>query len=115
LGHGRLLDDSFDSSGDGFLQSYRDDEVVRGHVADVLQAMQNGGRCEDHASGLNDAALPVADDLELAVADKEELGVGVAVGRMRHLTRWQGRFMDFDELAGGEVAVKNGTRLEAVR
>ncbi len=66
--------------------------------------MEDVGGGEDdvaRASGLGDA---VVEELELAGADEEQLGVAVTVRGVRHLAGGEEGLVDLDELARGEGA-----------
>ena len=76
--------------------------------------MEDAGGGEDDAAGFDEAVLAVAGDFEPTVADEEKLGVGVAMGRVRHLAGREGGLVDFDVLACGEIAADDGAAVAAV-
>ena len=86
------------------LHTDGDDEVACGGGADVFETVHYVGCGEDDSAGADGFGLAVVDELEVAFADEEELGVAVFVGRMWHLAGGERGLVDFDELTGGEGA-----------
>jgi hypothetical protein len=97
------------------LHANRYDEVVRGSIADVFQAVQDAGRGEDDAARFDQAVLEVTCDLQSAIADQEKLGVRMAVRWVRHLAGRERGLVHFDILARSEIAVDHRPGLAAVR
>jgi len=91
-----------------------DDEVAGFGGAGVFEAVGDVGGGEDDVAGAGGLGDAVVEELELAGADEEQLGVAVMVGRVGHLAGGQGGLVDLDELAGGEGAGEDGAGGAAV-
>jgi hypothetical protein len=96
------------------LDADGDDEVVGRGSAGILETVEDVGGGEDdiaRAGGLGDA---VVEELKLARADEQQLGVGVAMRRVRHLAGGEHGLVNLDELARGEGAGEDMAAAAAV-
>ena len=66
----------------------------------VFQAMHHVGGCEDDAARAYWFGFAVVEVFEVSGLDEENLGVGMLVGRVRHLAGGQHRLVDLEVLAG---------------
>jgi hypothetical protein len=76
--------------------------------------MQNAGRGEGHAAGFDKAVLAIACNFQTAITNEQELRVGMAMRRMRHLTRWKRGLVHLNILASGQCSADNRARLSAI-
>lgn len=60
------------------------------------------------------SGVPSFRNSRLPLADHDELGVAMTMGRMRHLARRKHRLVYFDKLTGRKSSVHNGTAPAAV-
>jgi len=96
------------------LYADRDDEVAGHGGADVLQAVHDVGRGKDHVARAGGNWGAVVDELEVALADEQELGVAVFVGWVGHLAGGEEGLVDLDELSCGKRAGEDLTAAAAV-
>ncbi len=87
----------------------RDDEIVCGRAADVLQAMHLFRSGIGDPSGPKVVRVTIRGKLDTTLPNEHEFGMEMLVCRMRHLARQQRRFVYFHDLAGWQLTVKNGT------
>jgi hypothetical protein len=96
-----------DEGGSGFAAD-GDDEVVGGGFADVFESVEGVGGGEEDAAGADAFELAVVVELDGALADHDEFGVDVTVGRVGHVAGEEGGLVELDGLAGGENAAGDG-------